>query len=542
MKRFAISCMGMFVSYGALAAGCDWATETPPDDAKYKYFVARVYSETSAADAQTKAEQEINSQICRLFGAETVTSSEFYSDVSTAQATSRTKERCVGVRLENFTKEKTGDDRRGGEYIACVKYKYAISAYNKEKERIRTGNTANTSFNEMTGDVGCVGAPIQITSAPSGADVYIAGKYRGDTPLKIANVCRGSHKLEIRHDNYVAVKETVIIPHGTGKIGKTLKRATKKITIRTDFPHAKISVNGMPQGASPVKYTAKMGDTLKIEATADGTTTAIRQIVVDKYSDETIKLQMEKKPVKLDFTSWQRKNPGWTIYVDGEKINDITKINPATSYSLRFTKTGFRTVRDSYSHNPTDNVVYFDKEYTFVPQKSMARTSGAELNLLSGIGINYVGADVDDSTKSTAGIMADALALRIRADKFYMRVAGGYDYASVKYGDIKLNDGLRFDGNLGFNFGDRVSVFGILGYGAVDVDRPNLSDNKDYSGKTWYPFHGFGLEYNFKNWPTSVRLTYTTASVDLWADHYVGRNNTKLQKISLSFNVNWSKI
>lgn len=528
------------MSCGAWASGCDWATETPPDDAKYKYFVARVYSDTSTSDAQAKAEQEINSQICRLFGAETVTSSEFYSDTTTAQATSRTQERCVGVRLENFTKEKTGDDRRGGEYIACVKYKYAISAYNKEKARVRTADTASASFNEMTGDTGCVGAPIQITSTPIGADVYIGGKYRGDTPLKIANICRGTHKLEIRHDNYVTVNETLIIPHSTGKINKTLTRATKKIKISTDYPRAKITINGVNQGVSPVTYTAKMGDTLKISATADGVNTAIRQVVVDKYSDDTVKLQMEKKPVKLDFTSWQRKNPGWTISVDGTQIDGITKITPNTNVSLRFSKDGFRTVRDSYSHSPTDKIVYFDREYTFVPQRSMARTDGTELNLFSGIGINYWNSDIDEVNKNTVGLSADVLALRIRTDKFYMRIVGGYDYANIKYGDIQLNDGLRFDGNLGFNFGDRVSVFGILGYGVVDVERPKVSDNQDYSGRTWYPFHGLGLEYNLKNWAASVRLTYTTASVDLWNDHYVGRNNTKIQKIGLSFNVNWS--
>lgn len=542
MKRFAISCLGVLVSYGAMAAGCDWATDTPPDDAKYKYFVARVYSDVGAADAQAKAEQEINSQICRLFGAETVTSSEFYSDTTSAQATSRTQERCVGVRLENFTKEKTGDDKKGREYIACVKYKYAISAYNKEKSRIASQKDAPIAFNDAAGDSGCAGAPIQITSTPSGAEVYIAGKYRGDTPLKIANVCRGTHKLEILHDNYVGATETLIIPNSTGKITKTLKRATREIKITADYPRATIKVNGVALGKSPVVHKAKMGDTLNIEASADGTNTAIRQVVVDKYSDGTIKLSLDKKPVKLDFSGWQRKNPGWTIHVDGQQIDTIGKITPEQSHSLKFTRDGFRTVRDSYSHAPTDSVVYFDKNYTFVPQKSLSRTSGTELNLLSGLGIAYFGTDVDDESKSSAGITADILALRMRTDMFYLRIAGGYDYAAISYDDIKLNDGLRFDANAGFNFGDRISAFGIAGYGLIDVKRPLLSDGNDYSGRSGYLFHGLGLEYNFKNWPASLRLTYTSASVDLWADHYVGRNNTKLQKIGLSFNLNWSAL
>ncbi len=542
MKRFTVFCLGVLTSFGALAAGCDWATDTPPDDAKYKYFVARVYSGISTADAQAKAEQEINSQICRLFGAETVTSSEFYSDTTSAQATSRTQERCVGVRLENFTKDKTGDDKRGREYIACVKYKYAISAYNKEKTRIRTNGDTPATFNDAAGDTGCVGAPIQITSNPSGAEVYISGKYRGDTPLKIANVCRGSHKLEILHDNYASATETLIIPHGTGKIAKTLKRATRAIKITADYPRATIKVNGVALGKTPVTYQAKMGDTLKIEAIADGTSAAIRQVTVDKYSDDTVKLSLEKKPVKLDFSGWQRKNPGWVIHVDGQPIDTICKIAPDQSHSLKFTRDGFRTVRDSYSHSPTDSVVYFDKNYTFVPQKSMSRTSGIELNIFSGLGANYIIIDLDGDSQGTVGLAMDALALRMRADMFYVRAAAGYDMASATHDDVKLNDGLHFDGNLGFNFGDRVSAFGIVGYGIVDVERPKTANGRDYSGRTGYLFHGLGLEYNFAKMPFSVRLSYTTASADLWPDHYVGRNNTKIQKIGLSFNVTWSAL
>lgn len=51
MKCFAVFCLGILMSDAAIAAGCDWATDTPADDANYKYFVARVYSDISASDA-----------------------------------------------------------------------------------------------------------------------------------------------------------------------------------------------------------------------------------------------------------------------------------------------------------------------------------------------------------------------------------------------------------------------------------------------------------------------------------------------------------
>ncbi len=542
MKSFAVFCLGVLTSYGAFAAGCDWATETPPDDAKYKYFVARVYSETSIADAQANAEQEINNQICRLFGAETITASEFYSDATSTSGTSRTQERCVGVRLEKFTKEKTGDERAGREYIACVKYKYAKSAYDAETARIKKSSTAATmTFNETMGDMGCTGAPLEITSTPTGTEIYINGKYRGDTPLKIGNVCRGQHKLKFVHDNYVATEQQLIIPTATGKVSKTLTRATKKITISADDSRAKISVNGRDLGRSPATYTAKLGETIKIEASADGTNPEIREIKVDKYSDDKVKLNLTQKHVKLDFSGWQRQNPGWRIYIDGHEIDTITKISPDESHRLRFTKDGFRSVSDTYSHRPTDKVVYFDRSYNFVPVKSMARTAGLNIDAFSGIGATYISTDTGGGAKSGIGATFDAFALRLRTDAFYARVAAGYDWAKVSNDYPDISTGLRGDMNLGINLGDSISLFGIVGGGNLKIERQQINE-KDFSGNKWNWFHGLGLEYNLKNWPVSMRLTYTTSSVDLWNKFYVGTENTKIQQIGLSFNLNWSAL
>ncbi len=545
MKGLLFLILGATITTNAVAGGCDWATETPADDGKYKYFVARVYSENSVSDAQTKAEQEINSQICRLFGAETITSAEYYSDTTSASGTSRTNQRCIGVRLESFTKEKTGDERVGREYVACVKYKYAISAYNKEFARIRgTGTVGDTIFNETFGDTDCMGAPLQITTTPSGAEIYINGEYRGDTPLKLKNVCRGNNKLKINHDNYETINEQLIVPTSTGKISKTLKRATKKVKISADYNNATIVVNGIKQGRTPVTYTAKMGDTLEIEANADGTNTAIKRVYIDKYSDDSIHLTLEKKDVKLDFSSWLHRNSGWNVYVDGTKINNITKITPDERHNLRFTKDGFRTVRDTYSHAPTDKIVHFDRDYTFVPVKSMNRTNGTEWAVFSGIGGYYIGFESDHNSANTTGVSLEALGIRLRSDAFYGRFGLGYN-ATTPYldlprplpyfpGDLKLKEDFYADINAGVNLGNRISAFGILSYNKlVSTHNTQVRSNK------WFLHHGLGLEYNMKDLPFSIRLSYTTTTIDWWA---ASKDNFDLHKIGLSFHVNWNGV
>ena len=97
MKSFAVFCLGVLTSYSAIAAGCDWATETPPDDAKYKYFVAKSYSDTSAADAANKAERDIDAQLGRMFGVSLDVQSAFYADESTSAGTTRSYERSIGT-------------------------------------------------------------------------------------------------------------------------------------------------------------------------------------------------------------------------------------------------------------------------------------------------------------------------------------------------------------------------------------------------------------------------------------------------------------
>ena len=542
MKKllYIVLCIGGISA--ANAGDCDWATITPPDDAKYKYFVARVYSEESISDAQIKAEQEINNQICRLFGAETITTTEYYADETSASGTSRTNERCVGVKLEQFIKERTGDERVGNEYVACVQYRYAQSAYRAEFERIKNQSAkTSTVFNETSGDTNCVGAPVQITTTPSGAGIYLNGKYRGDTPLKIGNVCRGKYTLKLTHDNYETVEQQLIVPTNNNKVAITLKRATKTITISADDSRAHIKVNGRDIGRTPVDYKAKLGETIEIEASADGVQTAIQRIKVDRFSDEKIKISLDKNPVKLDFSGWLRQNPGWDIFVDGDQIGATTTITPDENHSLRFTKDGFRTIRDTYSHRPTDNIVYFDKTYPIVPVKSMARTNGTEFVFLPGIGATYTFAKINESDANNTGVNIEPVALRLRADVVYARLAAGYNTGKFSTNGINIKSGIYGDLNLGVNIGDYFSAFGITGIERLNIVRPEIND-KNFSGDKSNVYYGLGVEYNMTHMPFSIRLSYTTSSIDLWNDFYAAKNNVRMHKIGLSFHLNWSAL
>jgi hypothetical protein len=56
---------------------------------------------------------------------------------------------------------------------------------------------------------------LQLTSSPSGAEIYLDNQYRGSTPSTISDVWPGSHTLEFRSGGYKSWKAVISVPAGT---------------------------------------------------------------------------------------------------------------------------------------------------------------------------------------------------------------------------------------------------------------------------------------------------------------------------------------
>jgi len=82
---------------------------------------------------------------------------------------------------------------------------------------------------------------ITITSSPSGAQVYVSGSYKGDTPLDLTGMyAPGSYQLEIRKDGYVSWTGSLVVKTGE----------TTSVTA-TLIPYSgSIFIDSVPQGAS----------------------------------------------------------------------------------------------------------------------------------------------------------------------------------------------------------------------------------------------------------------------------------------------------
>ena len=56
---------------------------------------------------------------------------------------------------------------------------------------------------------------IQLTSSPSGAEIYLDHQFQGSTPSTITSVVPGNHTLEFRYPGYQSWSDVILVPAGT---------------------------------------------------------------------------------------------------------------------------------------------------------------------------------------------------------------------------------------------------------------------------------------------------------------------------------------
>ena len=543
MKGLLFLILGATITTNAVAGGCDWATETPADDGKYKYFVAKSYSEFSASDAANKAEQDIDAQLGRLFGTKLDIQSEYYSDETGASGTMRSYERALGaITLKGLERQKSDVVKESKVWVGCVQYRYLKSEINKEKERLKNLSPSamqkSLVFTEVAGDTECYGSPVEIVTVPSGAYVTIDnGRYHGSAPIKFGNVCHGKHTLEITHDNYEFVSEKLIVPV-SGRIEKTLKRATKKIIVKTSLGNSQIEINGVNKGKEPVAFNAPLGIEQSITAVNKEAEKVTRNRVFNKDSDSEYVINMEKLPGQIDFTAFKVRNPGVDIFIDGKKVvgNSSLDLSSEKRHNIKFTKKDFIDITKKQSVEGGKTLYYPSKELSF------SKVPDIIGSFMSGVGYNF----------------GESKGLNIDLDLYfkykYLYVGGGIHYSKLSMPSAKMNfvhncgekvcsydakskialeytNLLKLD--VGFNLSNNILIFGTYMLGDVNilsdgsktsVSKVNVRDNIKSASR-----YGIGLSYDigeFNGNEYGIKISYLT-----------GKNNLSPDDIKFDFRI-----
>lgn len=120
---------------------------------------------------------------------------------------------------------------------------------------------------------------LELTSSPTGAEIYLDNQYRGTTPSTIAGVEPGTHTLEYRMNGYSSWSSAITVPSGTSNYFAALEAVTVTPTpVGTVTP---IEVSLMPSMLTldVSRDVMIIGDSIIFSGTCNG----CRSIILTLY-------------------------------------------------------------------------------------------------------------------------------------------------------------------------------------------------------------------------------------------------------------------
>ena len=103
-----------------------------------------------------------------------------------------------------------------------------------------------------------MGASVEITSEPAGAEVIFGGRSRGRTPLRLWGLSLGNYPLSVRKEGYLPYEQPVRLDREDAlyTVRVTLVPVAVMnsfISVTSEPPGAAVKLNGKPAGQTPLK-------------------------------------------------------------------------------------------------------------------------------------------------------------------------------------------------------------------------------------------------------------------------------------------------
>jgi PEGA domain len=177
---------------------------------------------------------------------------------------------------------------------------------------------------------------LQLTSSPTGAEIYLDNQYKGSTPGTIAGIEPGSHILEFRMSGYKSWKAVVTVQPGVSDYSATL-------TAQPDLQQSE-DINPVTT-AVPAAVTVQasrdrmvVGDTNLFFGTATGTSSVALTLYGPGYYKNGIALADQIKPNAANAWSYTW-NPGTRIQ-SGTYTIVVENLGKTVSSRATFTAIG----------------------------------------------------------------------------------------------------------------------------------------------------------------------------------------------------------
>jgi len=149
-------------------------------------------------------------------------------------------------------------DVKAGDHIVQVK---APGFQTGEKRvAVASGGSQIVKFDlnaEASGDQGI----IKIVSSVPGADVFIDGAAVGKVPQE-KKLAAGVHPINVRLEGYKEFEQKVRIEGGQTVTVQADLKAVGRLRVMSATPNAKVMINGLPAGKTPLTLDVEVGETV----------------------------------------------------------------------------------------------------------------------------------------------------------------------------------------------------------------------------------------------------------------------------------------
>jgi hypothetical protein len=187
---------------------------------------------------------------------------------------------------------------------------------------------------------------IDVTSSPSGANVYVDSVYYGTSPQLCSGISPGGHTLEVMKAGYDTWKQTVSVVAGqTTHIHASLSTSQQygSLYVSSNPQGANVYLNGKYYGLTPRTIGSLLPESYTLELTKSGYYDWTKTVRIYANQETTVSKSLEKIAVPTTGTLSVTSNPSYaTISVDGVSYG-VT--DPAYPLIINGIAAGRHTVR-----------------------------------------------------------------------------------------------------------------------------------------------------------------------------------------------------
>jgi formylglycine-generating enzyme required for sulfatase activity len=267
-----------------------------------------------------------------------------------------------------------------GEYQVLM----AVEGWPEYSEVVRVENNRNSSVSAVFSMGG-----LNIKSDPPGAEVWIKLNERldrlaGNTPLHLGDLPVGSHRLELRYEDWAPIRRTVeVVEDVTQDLDFEWERAL--VTFRSDPPGAEVFLDSLTLGngrdVTPFRVELPEGDYRFVARHS-----LLGSVEKTVYVDPDLKLNEIDFPFSYGSVSLTSKPPGAAVISEGRPIGrtplDLAVVPPG-SYTYELRKERHRSTTVSGTLEP-GGVLDFNAslKYDPAPVASHGFTNGVKQELV----------------------------------------------------------------------------------------------------------------------------------------------------------------